>query len=442
MEELWQTEFSRRRPRLRRPHLEPPPEGRERPAESRAGPHRAPGRLPVRRARHLGPPGIASPSRGQPTRDRYVATIIALWRMTSVSSNEGVRPLQTTRGRTLTSRSSAADRSNQLGAEDLELLATSAYMLGREEDYLRLLERAHRAHLDAGEPLAALRCAFWIGVTLAAAGRWVAPAAGSARAQRLLEREGGRPGRAGLPAPAARLRAGGERRPRGGRRDRGRGRGDRRALRRPGPLRARRPRAGPHPDPARAPQGGPGAAGRVDGGGHRRRALPDRLRDRLLRRDPRLPGCPRASPRAGVDCRPVRLVRAPARPGRLHRPLPGASRRDHAAARRLVGGARGGAAGSRALPAGREPGGSRGGLLPAGGDPPPARAISGRPRRPTGRRAGAGGSRSRAWRCCGWRRERPTPPRQRSAGCDAEVCRARQAGRTAARIRRDHARRR
>ena len=34
----------------------------------------------------------------------------------------------------------AAERSNRLGAEDLELLAITAYMLGREEDYLRLLE--------------------------------------------------------------------------------------------------------------------------------------------------------------------------------------------------------------------------------------------------------------------------------------------------------------
>ena len=56
----------------------------------------------------------------------------------------------------------------------------------------------------------------------------------------------------------ARLRAGGERRPRGGRRDRRRGGGDRRALRRPGPLRARSPRARPHPDPARAHHEGRG----------------------------------------------------------------------------------------------------------------------------------------------------------------------------------------
>jgi hypothetical protein len=64
---------------------------------------------------------------------------------------------------------SAADRSEELGA-DLELLATSGYMIGRESDYLALLERAHRAHLDAGEALAAVRCAFWVGVNLARQG--------------------------------------------------------------------------------------------------------------------------------------------------------------------------------------------------------------------------------------------------------------------------------
>ena len=43
---------------------------------------------------------------------------------------------------------SAADRVAPLGAEDLELLATSAYMLGRDEEYVAALERAHRLHLD------------------------------------------------------------------------------------------------------------------------------------------------------------------------------------------------------------------------------------------------------------------------------------------------------
>ena len=82
---------------------------------------------------------------------------------------------------------SAADRREPLGAQDVWLLATSAYMIGRESEYLDLLERAHRAHLTAGERVEALRCAFWLGIGLA--GRGDAGRAGGwlGRAQRLLE---------------------------------------------------------------------------------------------------------------------------------------------------------------------------------------------------------------------------------------------------------------
>jgi DNA-binding CsgD family transcriptional regulator len=83
---------------------------------------------------------------------------------------------------------SAADRSGDLGAADLELLATAAYMVGHEGDYLALLERGHRAHLDAGETMAAVRCAFWVGVTLAREGEMGRAGGWLARAQRLLER--------------------------------------------------------------------------------------------------------------------------------------------------------------------------------------------------------------------------------------------------------------
>lgn len=57
----------------------------------------------------------------------------------------------------------AADLATPLGAEDLELLARSGYMLGRDDDYLNGLERAHHAHLESGEALHAVRCAWWIG---------------------------------------------------------------------------------------------------------------------------------------------------------------------------------------------------------------------------------------------------------------------------------------
>jgi DNA-binding CsgD family transcriptional regulator len=85
---------------------------------------------------------------------------------------------------------SDADRTPALGAQDLELLATSAYMLGRDEDYLRSLERAHHAYLDDGEAMRAVRCAFWVGVNLALQGEIGRASGWLGRAQRLLEHEG------------------------------------------------------------------------------------------------------------------------------------------------------------------------------------------------------------------------------------------------------------
>ena len=46
---------------------------------------------------------------------------------------------------------SLADRSSSLAGEDLELLATAAYLLGRVEDCLQALQRAQRLHAEAGE---------------------------------------------------------------------------------------------------------------------------------------------------------------------------------------------------------------------------------------------------------------------------------------------------
>jgi DNA-binding CsgD family transcriptional regulator len=84
---------------------------------------------------------------------------------------------------------SQADGATPLGAEDLELLATSAYMLGRADDCLRDLERAYQVHLDAGEALRAVRCAFWVGITLALRGEMGRATGWLGRAQRLVERE-------------------------------------------------------------------------------------------------------------------------------------------------------------------------------------------------------------------------------------------------------------
>ena len=85
----------------------------------------------------------------------------------------------------------AADLSAPLGAEDVELLSTAAYMIGRETDYFDLLARAHRAYLDAGRELDALRCALWVGVTLASHGDMGRAGGWLGRAGRLLDRHEG-----------------------------------------------------------------------------------------------------------------------------------------------------------------------------------------------------------------------------------------------------------
>jgi DNA-binding CsgD family transcriptional regulator len=85
---------------------------------------------------------------------------------------------------------SRGDETAPLGAEDLELLATSAYMLGRDDEWMRDLERAHHLYVAAEEPLPAVRCALWIGINLALRGEVGGATGWLGRAQRLLERDG------------------------------------------------------------------------------------------------------------------------------------------------------------------------------------------------------------------------------------------------------------
>jgi DNA-binding CsgD family transcriptional regulator len=84
---------------------------------------------------------------------------------------------------------SRADGQAELAPEDLELLARAAYMLARDEEYRRGLERAHYGYLDTGDTPRAARCAWWIGLSLHLGGE-SAPAWGwFARGARLVERE-------------------------------------------------------------------------------------------------------------------------------------------------------------------------------------------------------------------------------------------------------------
>jgi tetratricopeptide (TPR) repeat protein len=82
---------------------------------------------------------------------------------------------------------SQIDACGPLGVEDLERLATSAYLIGRDDDYLKTLERVHHAHLETDNNERAARTAFWLGLRLIFRGE-MGPATGwFGRARRLLD---------------------------------------------------------------------------------------------------------------------------------------------------------------------------------------------------------------------------------------------------------------
>ncbi len=83
---------------------------------------------------------------------------------------------------------SLADRTAPLRADDLDLLAIAAFMTGRDDDYVRSLERAHEAHLQTGNCARAVRCAFWLGMQFLFRGQAGRANGWFARAHRLLER--------------------------------------------------------------------------------------------------------------------------------------------------------------------------------------------------------------------------------------------------------------
>jgi DNA-binding CsgD family transcriptional regulator len=82
---------------------------------------------------------------------------------------------------------SQADERAALGVENLERLANAAYLIGRDDEFLKVMDRAHRAHLEAGDKVRAARCAFWLGLTLLFRGEPGQATGWLGRAQRLVE---------------------------------------------------------------------------------------------------------------------------------------------------------------------------------------------------------------------------------------------------------------
>jgi DNA-binding CsgD family transcriptional regulator len=83
----------------------------------------------------------------------------------------------------------ASEEQAALDPPDVALLATCAFMLGRDDESAAWLERGHQRYLAEGDTIGAVHCAVWIGLNLASRGQ-IGPATGwLGRAQRLLENE-------------------------------------------------------------------------------------------------------------------------------------------------------------------------------------------------------------------------------------------------------------
>jgi DNA-binding CsgD family transcriptional regulator len=85
------------------------------------------------------------------------------------------------------SRLSAADRVCPLEAEDLERLATVAYLIGKDDDSVDLGTRAHQEFLRRGDVQRAVRCAFWLAFGLLNRGEVARGGGWAARGRRLLD---------------------------------------------------------------------------------------------------------------------------------------------------------------------------------------------------------------------------------------------------------------
>jgi DNA-binding CsgD family transcriptional regulator len=82
---------------------------------------------------------------------------------------------------------SAADREAPLEPEDLERLATAAYLVGRDEDSIEVWERAHHELLSRGDVERAARSAGWLVFVLLNGGEFARGGGWLARARRLLD---------------------------------------------------------------------------------------------------------------------------------------------------------------------------------------------------------------------------------------------------------------
>jgi len=85
---------------------------------------------------------------------------------------------------------SAANRDTSLDPEDLERLATAAYLTGKDADSTDFWARAHQEYLARGDSARAARSALWLAFGLIARGETATSAGWLARASRVLDQAG------------------------------------------------------------------------------------------------------------------------------------------------------------------------------------------------------------------------------------------------------------
>ena len=87
-------------------------------------------------------------------------------------------------------RLSGADRQTPLSGDDLELVATAAYLLGEDDASTEWWERAVHEWARVGRPVRSARCAFWLSFVLIMRGEQARGGGWLGKAQRLLDTAG------------------------------------------------------------------------------------------------------------------------------------------------------------------------------------------------------------------------------------------------------------
>jgi hypothetical protein len=98
----------------------------------------------------------------------------------------------------------AADDDAGLPIEDLERLATTAYLVGDEHRFVELMSRVHREAMQAGDPVTAAHAAFWVAFSLSDRGHTAQASGWLSRGEAAL---GSTPGRSAAQGYLLALRA-------------------------------------------------------------------------------------------------------------------------------------------------------------------------------------------------------------------------------------------